>query len=147
MNVGRFGSWQSNGGDGAIGRLIGDQLVIRVSEPHHAEIARTLAVLAATPRRIGESVRAEPASEMLIRYDLLPLVEAGHGTREHANLVDRLWSELQEDNRPDTWVSYGGDKAMLFNFRNDFVIFAAPDHQEEIAAFIDAKAATIKSSD
>ncbi|MEO0631107.1 MAG: hypothetical protein AAFY46_10315 [Planctomycetota bacterium] len=146
-NIRRFEAWQMNGGVEAWSYLIGDQLIIRASQSHHAEIAATIAVLSDPPRRVREPFLAAGEGLVVMRYELPILVPKTAVTAKSQEDLLRFRDGLQLTCRQDLWQTWGGMDAQLHVFRDSFVIETTADHHKEIAAFIDAKAATMKSSD
>lgn len=142
----RFGAWASSGGVEARGELIGDQLIVRASESHHEEIAEAIAVVAGSPRRVGEPVVSGSEKPVLVRYELPRGVVAPNNKNGASQEMLRFRRELQEQNRKELWQAWGGMEAQLHIFRGTFVIETTPDHHIEIAAYIDAKAAERSTS-
>lgn len=140
-------TWRSIGGEEANCVLIGDQLIVRASRDHLDEIWDVMLMLNDGPRGVGEELFLGLSETPVVWYDTSELLPKGDDVGSFEDARDSLYFELQEQNRKALWAAYGGNDATLFRFRDGFVIAATPDHHKEIAAFIDAKAATVKSSD
>ncbi|MEO1534858.1 MAG: hypothetical protein AAFS11_04755 [Planctomycetota bacterium] len=145
-SVCRFEAWQMNGGIQAWSYLIGDQLIVRASQSHHAEIAATIAVLGGPPRRVSEPFLADDQGVVLAQYELPISVPETAVTAKAQEELLQFCDDLQRACRRDLWHTWGGMEAQLHIFRDSFVIETTAEHHKEIAAFIDAKAATMKSS-